>query len=78
MMLVHELGAWSESCRGAHEQAAALDQACAELGGDNSVADYEPERLLAAFERAKERATAERILPEFWRILDTEGVSTDV
>jgi hypothetical protein len=72
MMLVHELAAWSESCRDALDQPATLDQAIrAELVANTSIEDYEPARLLAAFEKATERATAEMILCEFWRILDS-------
>ncbi len=78
MMLVHELAEWRKSCGSVPEHAAALDPAIsAELIANNATVPYAPAGLLAAFDRAKELATAERILPEYWRILDVENGGND-
>lgn len=78
MMLVHELAEWRKSCGSVPEHAAALDPAIsAELIANKATVPYAPAGLLAAFDRAKELATAERILPEYWRILDDENGGND-
>lgn len=76
-MLVQELVAWKESCGAERQKRIALELAIhAELTEKGASAQYEPAQLFAAFERAKELVTAEQILPEYWRILDSDHLGS--
>jgi hypothetical protein len=71
MMLVYEIAAWRDSWGGTPGVQADLDAAIiAQLAASTATAHYEPSQLVAAFDRATPLGTADRILPEYWRILD--------